>query len=185
VEELRVTVALNDAAAHARVLAARLQDELDAIARDYPNNSLGGGIERLRELALHAQDHAQALTDQADKVLAERLEAEGSAVAYGVAAVPPEVMAVFGAADLIRHPLSEQEAGQATTDGRLVVLRDPAAQAGLVVNYGAIFAASVDPALVRLWWPRVLSNICPVAIMQTEVDGVWRETTLVPEAVPA
>lgn len=177
-DELQTIVALNDAAAHARVLASQVGKAIEAIRTHYPTIRLGGQVQRLQELTLHATQHAQALTAAADRAIASRPEAPGEGVWFGQA-VPQAVLALFEAAFVIRQPVSLQEAGQAAAGGKLVVLRDRAAQsARLVPQYGAIFEASVDPAVVRLWWPRVFHGHAPVAIVESEVDGVWQETTL-------
>lgn len=177
-DALQATVALNDAAAHARALASQVAKAIEAIRTHYPTLRLGGQVERLQHLTVHATQHALALTVAADRAMGIRPEAPADGVSFGEA-VPPAVLALFEAAVVIRHPVSLQEAGQAAAGGKLVVLRDFAAQgARLVPQYGAIFEASVDPAVVRLWWPRVFHEHAPVAIVELEVDGVWQETTL-------
>lgn len=169
----QTAVAFGDASAHARVLVARYGEVLSQIRRDYPNNKLGGLLEGLGELTEHLAAHAQALTSVSDKVL----RASDYGLRLGAVITPPDdVMKMFEAAQVLRVPVSEQEAAQLAEKGTLVVLRDLAAQdGGLVPHYGAVFDQAVDQVLVRLWWPRVFSAQRPVVLVETETLDVWRE----------
>lgn len=171
-------IALNDAAAHARVLANDLAIAVARIRSDYPNNKLGGLIDRIEAIASVNMDHALALEIVADKSLMHRPEAsQSNAAGYGLP-IPKAVLALFEAADLIRVPVSVAEAKQLADKGKLVVIRDLAGQSSkMVPQYGAIFEADVDPYVVRLWWPRVFANEVPVALLESDVYGVWLETT--------
>ena len=183
-EEARVpsihdmTIALNDAAAHARVLATNLAIAIAAIRTDYPNNKLGGLIDRIEAIAMVNIEHALALETAADKALKLRPEAsEISEAGYGKS-VPKSVLALFECADLIRVPVSVSEAKQLADKGKLVVIRDLNAQSSkMVPQYGAIFEPDVDPVVVRLWWPRIFSTEVPVALLESEAYGVWIETS--------
>lgn len=98
---------------------------------------------------------------------------------------PPSIVRIFEAAELIRIELSVPEAAQLAAQGKLVVLRDRRVQERQLVSYGAVsFAGSVDWTTVRLWWPRIFSSVMPVALMSTEHEGVWIETTMGEEDLP-
>jgi hypothetical protein len=180
------TIALNDAAAHARVIAFQMTDTLQTIKQRYPKNRLGGLIDRMVELANSAEEHAMALTQAADNSILLRDEVvnddstEGLYVGYGDP-VPKSVLAVFEAAKVVRLAITLPEAAQVAAHGKLVILRDLDAQASnLVPQFGAIFESDVDPVLVRLWWSRIFCNTIPVMLMETEVFGVWQESVLAP-----
>lgn len=180
------TIALNDAAAHARVIAFQMSETLQTIKQRYPKNRLGGLIDRMVELANSAQEHAMALTQAADKSIQLRDEVvnadsiDGLYAGYGDP-VPKSVLAVFEAAKVVRLAITVPEAAQVAELGKLVVLRDLDAQASnLVPQFGAIFESDVDPVLVRLWWSRIFCSTIPVMLMETEVFGVWQESVLAP-----
>lgn len=182
------SIALSDAAAHARVIAFQMEMTLEEIGQRYPKNRLGGLIERMGELGAHAQEHAMALTQAADKAIMNRPEVTSTQGAdtqyqgYGDPA-PKSVLNVFEAAKIIRMAITVPEAAQIAASGKLVVLRDLAAQSqNLVPQFGAIFEADVDPVLVRLWWSRIFCHTVPVMLLETEEYGVWQESAFAPRA---
>lgn len=184
VSALAATVALNDGAAASRVLAQQLRGAVGEITQRYPNNRLGGLVERLQELVIFAGAHAEKMTSAADAVMRSRPELEGLPAETPIS-TPPGVLAVFEQAELLTHFISVPEAARVAEQGKLVVLRDKRVQATHLVPKGAvIFDAAVDPALVRLWWPRIFSREMQVAILPTTVDGVWLETTFDSEDLP-
>lgn len=173
-----MTIALNDAATHARVIAHDLEQTILAIRQDYPNNRLGGLVERTEVIGSALLEHALALSVAADKAMASRPESiEVAEIEFG-GPVPKSVIQLFESAELIRYPVSVDEAKQLADKGKLVVLRDLNAQSTkMVPQYGAIFESNVDPVTVRLWWARVFANEAHVTLLETEAYGVWIETT--------
>lgn len=173
-----LTIALNDAAAHARVIAVDLDRTVRSMRQEYPNNSLGGYVARIQALSLANLEHALALSAVADKAVAARPESvEVDEVKFG-GPVPKSVIQIFENAELLRVPVSVSEAKQLADKGKLIVLRDLAAQSTkMVPQYGAIFESSVDPVLIRIWWTRVFANEVPVTLIESEEFGVWIETT--------
>lgn len=176
--------ALNDAAAHAAVLAEQLGLTISAVRAQYPNNALGGLVDRFGQLSTFAAQHAAALQHVADKALRARPELRHLEASAPIAP-PAAILRVFEQADLIEHEISVPEAAQLATKGHLVVLRDRRAQQQHLVPQGAaVFAPEVDRNLVRLWWPRLFSRDMCVALVTTSEPDVWIETTMSEEDLP-
>jgi hypothetical protein len=178
------SMAIHDAAAHAVVLAQQLAITIAEIRTQYPKNSLGGLVDRVDQLAVFAQGHADALTHAADAAMRGRPELAG--LAEGTAIDPPaSVLMMFERAELIQPELTVPEAAQLAQQGKLVILRDRRVQDRHLVAHGAaVFSAGEDWTAVRLWWPRVFSSAMAVALMSTEQDGVWIETSMGEEDLP-
>lgn len=177
-------LAIHDAAAHARVLSQQLGMTIAEIRELYPNNSLGGLVDRMAQLSVFADVHANALTHAADSQLLERGEHLAQDPEAEIQA-PAAVLAVFERADLFESELTVPEAAQLAAQGKLVILRDRRVQERHLRPHGAaIFDPGVDWTLVRLWWPRIFSRELAVALMSTEFDGVWIETTMGEEDLP-
>lgn len=177
------TLLICDVAAHQQVLSEQLRLTLQEIARRYPNNQLGGLLERLGELSAFAGEQAQALGDVAQQTLQERPEvtAEPDTLPGGV---PAAVLQLFEQARIIADFPSLDQAAELVGQGHFVVIRDRAVQADHKVQRGAVAFSEADALLVRLWWPRVFSRTLRVSLLPTGVQGVMKETTMQAEDLP-
>ncbi|MBI2770482.1 MAG: hypothetical protein HYX47_12725 [Burkholderiales bacterium] len=177
-------LAIHDAAAHARVLSQQLHMAIAEIRDRYPNNSLGGLVDRVSQLSVFANVHADALSHAADTQLLERGELVPPEAGAELQA-PASVLTVFERAELLEPELSVPEAAQLAAQGKLVILRDKRVQERHLKPHGAaIFGPGIDWTVVRLWWPRIFSRELAVALMSTDFDGVWIETTMGEEDLP-
>lgn len=180
----RAIQVLNDAAAHLRVISQQLELSLSTIAQRYPNNTLGGQVQRLNEIAVFAAEQAVQLSGVADEAMLDRPEMRGGPREMPLQ-VPKEVERIFEYATVITHFLVLEEAAQLAEAGKLVVIRDRTAQAMHMVQRGTVvFDPEVDELLVRLWWPRLFSRDLSVSLIPTSVPGVYKETTMQAEDLP-